>query len=85
MTSTGVLKKRCAKVSVTFERGRSLLGRFRVDCETFLLRDKILFCPAGERARWIRVHGSWLPRHINGRLHALFANLRCLWATVSFC
>jgi len=37
----------------------------------------------GKRAHWIRVHGSWLPRHICGRLHALFANLRCLWATVA--
>lgn len=84
MTSTGVLKKRCAKVSGTSERGRLLRGRFRVECETFLLREKILFCPVGERAKWIRVYGRWLPRHINGRLHALFANLRCMWATVSF-
>ena len=38
---------------------------------------------AGERAHWIRVHGSWIPRHILGRFHALFANLRCLWASVS--
>mmetsp|Transcript_30082 Transcript_30082/g.74637 ORF Transcript_30082/g.74637 Transcript_30082/m.74637 type:complete len:287 (+) Transcript_30082:223-1083(+) len=37
----------------------------------------------GKRATWIRVHGNWLPRHINGRLHALFANLRCLWATAA--
>jgi len=38
---------------------------------------------AGERAHWIRVHGSWIPRHIFGRFHALCANLRCLWASVS--
>ena len=52
---------------------------------TFLTRLLLSYFPppGRERAKWIRVHGSWLPRHINGRLHALFANLRCLWATVS--
>mmetsp|Transcript_34865 Transcript_34865/g.56041 ORF Transcript_34865/g.56041 Transcript_34865/m.56041 type:complete len:453 (+) Transcript_34865:87-1445(+) len=37
----------------------------------------------GKRADWVRVYGSWMPRHVCGRLHALFANLRCLWATVA--
>ena len=35
----------------------------------------------GERAGWVRVHGSWVPRHFFGIFHALLANMRCLWAT----
>jgi hypothetical protein len=50
--------------------------------EPYFTRRCSFVSTGGERAKWIRVHGSWLPRHINGRLHALFANLRCLWATV---
>jgi len=36
----------------------------------------------GKREKWIRVRGSWIPRHLNGHFHVLFANLRCMWATV---
>ena len=35
----------------------------------------------GERAGWVRVHGSWVPRHFFGIFHALLASVRCLWAT----
>ena len=34
----------------------------------------------GERAGWVRVHGSWVPRHFFGIFHALLASVRCLWA-----
>ncbi|GJP57175.1 hypothetical protein CLOM_g16208 [Closterium sp. NIES-68] len=30
----------------------------------------------------VHVHGSFLPRHIAGRLHAVCAYLRCLWAAL---
>ena len=35
----------------------------------------------GERAGWVRVHGSWVPRHVFGIFHALLASVRCLWVT----
>mmetsp|Transcript_15186 Transcript_15186/g.54678 ORF Transcript_15186/g.54678 Transcript_15186/m.54678 type:complete len:204 (+) Transcript_15186:144-755(+) len=37
----------------------------------------------GKREKWIRVRGSWIPRHLNGHFHVLFANLRCMWATAA--
>lgn len=37
----------------------------------------------GRRARWVHVHGDWLPRHVLGRFHAVLATLRCLWAALS--
>lgn len=31
------------------------------------------------------VHGDWLPRHIAGRLHILFASVRSLWLAARVC
>lgn len=36
----------------------------------------------GKRLPCIHVHGSWFPRSILGRFHAVCANLRCLWLVV---
>ena len=33
----------------------------------------------------IRVHGDWLPRHLFGKGHALFASLRCLIVALAIC
>lgn len=36
-----------------------------------------------DRVPWIRVHGTWIPRHIFGSLHALFSILRSVWITAA--